>query len=96
MQGNEEYRMSKPFLQMHVPIYLDYLPISHGISFGAHLDLIGLRLDIHFLCFVLSIGKIPIYYFPDGGKHGKSIAVSRSYHEQQVAHRVEAYEKPRR
>lgn len=48
---------------------------THDISFGMHICWKG-RVDIHFLCGMLSLGRVPIYKT----HNGKLIAVSNSYH----------------
>lgn len=48
------------------------------VSFGVHFCAAG-RIDIHFLFWMLSFGKVPIYQ----NKSGKQFAVSNSFHKTQ-------------
>ena len=54
-----------------------YRMTHSGVSFGLHISQTKKRFDLHFLNYIFSFGKIPIYEF---GK-GKFFAVSDSYHE---------------
>lgn len=46
------------------------------VSFGMHICMSG-RADFHFLKWILSVGKVPIYQ----GRNGKLFASSNSFHE---------------
>lgn len=46
------------------------------ISFGLHICMSG-RVDFHFLKWILSVGRVPIYQM----KNGKRFAASNSYYE---------------
>jgi hypothetical protein len=48
---------------------------TKDISFGIHICWQG-RVDIHFLCGMLSMGNVPIYT----DKQGRQFAVSNSFH----------------
>lgn len=50
------------------------------VSFGVHICLDG-RVDFHFLKWILSIGKVPVYQTKDG----RRLAASNSYHQNKSA-----------
>ncbi len=69
-QGFVEYRR----------YFVDDLGLEYGWSVGVHIG--RHRMDIHFLRWIISIGKIPIYRFnkPDNMGH-TLVAVSDSFHD---------------
>jgi hypothetical protein len=72
-------------------LWVDYLPLKHGVSFGLHIDWYGGRVDLHFGPWIASCGRIPIHLF-----RGKPIAVSWSYHLEHRWDDLEEYDRPRR
>ena len=72
--------------------WVDYISPRWGISLGGHLDWRALRLDLHILFWIISIGwRIPIYKTRDG-----EVAVSSSFHETRMELDRPEYLKPRR
>lgn len=76
---------SKKFNTIHYTQFIGYkrfnihkFKSNCGFSLGIHLSQTKKRIDIHFLDYIISLGKVPIYKF---GKEGKRLAVSDTYHE---------------
>lgn len=64
-------------------LYFRFLRLSDmgwpDVSFGLHICMSG-RVDVHFLKWIVSIGRVPIYQRRDGSR----FAASNSYHEKRA------------